>query len=72
MHAYCTEVVASQENTWPGDSCQESCLPSSALVPGREHEMLDIIADKKLIRSLLKDEEDERDQRVVEHETMFQ
>jgi hypothetical protein len=41
------------------------------LVSPDELETLEILADKKLMRSLLKAEEDERAQRLVEHESIF-
>jgi len=44
---------------------------SSVLLSPEELETLEILADKKLMRSLLKAEEDERTQRLVEHEDIF-
>jgi antitoxin YefM len=45
--------------------------PSAVLVSPEELETLEILADKKLMLSLLKAEEDERAQRLVEHEDIF-
>ena len=44
---------------------------SAVLVSPEELEILEILADKKLMLSLLKAEEDERAQRLVEHEDIF-
>jgi len=46
-------------------------VPSAVLVSPEELETLEILADKKLMLSLLKAEEDERAQRLVEHEEIF-
>ena len=45
--------------------------PSAVLVSPQELETLEILADKKLMLSLLKAEGDERAQRLVEHEDIF-
>ncbi len=45
--------------------------PSAVLVSPEELETLEILADKRLMLSLLKAEEDERANRVVEHEDIF-
>lgn len=45
--------------------------PSAVLVSPEELETLEILADKKLMLSLLKAEEDERARRLVEHEDIF-
>ncbi len=44
---------------------------SAVLVSPEELETLEVLADKKLMLSLLKAEEDERAQRLVEHEDIF-
>ena len=44
---------------------------SAVLVSTEELETLEVLADKKLMLSLLKAEEDERAQRLVEHEDIF-
>ena len=44
---------------------------SAVLVSPEELETLEILADKKLMLSLLKAEKDERAQRLVEHEDIF-
>ena len=44
---------------------------SAVLLSPEELETLEILADKKLMLSLLKAEEDERAQRLVEHEDIF-
>ena len=44
---------------------------SAVLVSPEELETLEILADKKLMLSLLKAEEDERAKRLVEHEDIF-
>ena len=44
---------------------------SAVLLSPEELETLEILADKKLMLSLLKAEEDERAQRLVEHEDVF-
>lgn len=44
---------------------------SAVLVSPEELETLEILADKKLMLSLLKAEEDERAQRLVEQEEVF-
>ncbi len=44
---------------------------SAVLVSPEELETLEILADKKLMLSLLKAEDDERAQRLVEHEDVF-
>ena len=44
---------------------------SAVLVSPEELETLEILADKKLMLSLLKAEDDERAQRLVEHEDIF-
>jgi PHD/YefM family antitoxin component YafN of YafNO toxin-antitoxin module len=44
---------------------------SAVLVSPEELETLEILADKKLMLSLLKAEEDERADRLVEHEDIF-
>ena len=44
---------------------------SAVLVSPEELETLEILADKKLMLSLLKAEEDERANRLVEHEDIF-
>jgi len=44
---------------------------SAVLVSPEELETLEIVADKKLMLSLLKAEKDERAQRLVEHEDIF-
>ena len=50
--------------TWNGAA-------SAVLVSPEELETLEILADKKLMLSLLKAEEDERAQRLVTHEGIF-
>ncbi len=45
--------------------------PSAVLVSPEELETLEILADKKLMLSLLKAEEDEQAERIVEHEDIF-
>lgn len=45
--------------------------PSAVLVSPEELETLEILADKKLMLSLLKAEEDERAGRLVEYEDIF-
>lgn len=45
--------------------------PSAVLVSPEELETLEVLADKKLMLSLLKAEGDERAQRLVEHEDIF-
>ena len=45
--------------------------PSAVLVSPEELETLEILADKRLMLSLLKAEEDARAQRLVEHEDIF-
>ena len=45
--------------------------PSAVLVSPEELETLEILADKKLMLSLLKAEGDERAGRLVEHEDIF-
>ena len=44
---------------------------SAVLVSPEELETLEVLADKKLMLSLLKAEDDERAQRLVEHEEIF-
>ena len=44
---------------------------TAVLVSPEELETLEILADKKLMLSLLKAEKDERAQRLVEHEDIF-
>lgn len=44
---------------------------SAVLVSPEELETLEVLADKKLMLSLLKAEEDERAQRLVEHGEIF-
>ena len=44
---------------------------SAVLVSPEELETLEILADKRLMLSLLKAEEDERAKRLVEHEDIF-
>lgn len=44
---------------------------SAVLVSPEELETLEILADKKLMLSLLRAEEDERAKRLVEHEDIF-
>ena len=44
---------------------------SAVLISPEELETLEILADKKLMLSLLKAEEDERAKRLVEHEDIF-
>ncbi len=44
---------------------------SAILVSPEELETLEVLADKKLMLSLLKAEEDERAARLVEHEDIF-
>lgn len=44
---------------------------SAVLVSPEELETLEILADKKLMLSLLKAEADERAQRLVQHEEIF-
>jgi len=46
-------------------------LASAVLLSPEELETLEVLADKKLMLSLLKAEEDERAQRLVEHEDIF-
>lgn len=46
-------------------------LASAVLVSPEELETLEILADKKLMLSLLKAEEDERANRLVEREEIF-
>lgn len=45
--------------------------PSAVLVSPEELETLEVLADKKLMLSLLKAEADERAQKLVEHEDIF-
>ncbi len=45
--------------------------PSAVLISPEELETLEILADKKLMLSLLKAEEDEQAERLVEHEDIF-
>ena len=45
---------------------------SAVLLSPEELETLEVLADKKLMRSLLKAEEDERAQHLVEHESIFE
>ncbi|MFH1725994.1 MAG: type II toxin-antitoxin system Phd/YefM family antitoxin [Elusimicrobiota bacterium] len=45
--------------------------PSAVLVSPEELETLEILADKKLMLSLLKAEDDEHANRLVEHEDIF-
>ena len=45
--------------------------PSAVLVSPEELESLEILADKKLMLSLLKAEDDEKAKRLVEHEDIF-
>lgn len=44
---------------------------SAVLVSPEELETLEVLADKKLMLSLLKAEADERAERLVEHEAIF-
>ena len=44
---------------------------SAVLVSPEELETLEVLADKKLMLSLLKAEDDERAERLVEHEDIF-
>lgn len=45
--------------------------PHAVLVSPEELETLEILADKKLMLSLLKAEDDEKAKRLVEHEDIF-
>ncbi|MBI2891709.1 MAG: type II toxin-antitoxin system Phd/YefM family antitoxin [Nitrospirae bacterium] len=45
--------------------------PSAVLVSPEEIETLEILADKRLMLSLLRAEEEERAGRLVEHEAVF-
>ncbi|MBL8036868.1 MAG: type II toxin-antitoxin system Phd/YefM family antitoxin [Nitrospira sp.] len=44
---------------------------SAVLLSPEELETLELLADKKLMLSLLRAEENERAQRLVEHESVF-
>lgn len=46
-------------------------VASAVLVSPEELETLEVLADKRLMLSLLKAEEDERAQRLVAHEDIF-
>ena len=72
VRAHLPEMVASLRKKKRGRVIiTQNGVAAAVLLSPEELETLEILADKKLMRSLLKAEEDERAHRVVEHEEVF-
>ena len=72
VRAHLPEMVASLRKNKRGRVIiTRNGAASAVLLSPEELETLEILADKKLMLSLLKAEEDERAQRLVEHEDVF-
>lgn len=72
VRAHLPEMVASLGKNKRGRIIiTRNGLASAVLLSPEELETLEVLADKKLMLSLLKAEEDERAQRLVEHEDIF-
>ncbi len=72
VRAYLPEMVESLRKKKNGRVIiTRNGAASAVLLSPEELEMLEILADKKLMLSLLKAEEDERAQRLVQHEDIF-
>ncbi|MDD5544275.1 MAG: type II toxin-antitoxin system Phd/YefM family antitoxin [Acidobacteriia bacterium] len=72
VRAHLPEMVASLgKNKRDRVVITKNGAPSAVLVSPEELETLEILADKRLMLSLLKAEEDERANRLVEHEGIF-
>ena len=73
VRAHLPEMVASLRKKKRGRVIiTQNGVASAMLLSPEELETLEILADKKLMLSLLKAEEDERVKRVVEHESVFE
>ena len=72
VRAHLPEMVASLRKKKRGRVIiTRNGAASGVLMSPEELETLEILADKKLMLSLLKAEEDERAQRLVEHEDVL-
>ena len=72
VRAHLPEMVASLRKKKRGRVIiTRNGTASAVLVSPEELETLEILADKKLMLSLLKAEEDERAKRLVTHEEIF-
>ncbi len=72
VRAHLPEMVASLGKNKRGRIIiTRNGLASAVLLSPEELETLEVLADKKLMLSLLKAEADERAQRLVEHEDIF-
>lgn len=71
VRAHLPEMVAWPRKKKRGMIITRNGAASAVLLSPEELETREILADKKLMLSLLKAEEDERAQRLVEHEDIF-
>ena len=71
VRAHLPEMVAALQKKRGRVIITRNGAASAVLLSPEELETPEILADKKLMRSLLKAEEDERAQCLVEHEEVF-